>query len=422
MDQTQFTRVKEAIAEYEKALLAQNDAPNTAPVAPVGATRHYATAAEQQSLRDGLHTLSSAALGAMFSDLARRKDTGIPFEVWAAAGGRAVGDLIDSDPQLKRTLDTTGATALIRQDLEPVLYELFIREFPAWERFRKEPSNGLVHAYDKQTSFGDAQFMTELGTVTDDVGVYERATTPIAVIATRRGVTLKSQFATIQGGAGFNPEQLELRNGLRAIAHKMQKTIFQGNATVTGGSASTEDGATDVNGFDGLRMILNTGSAVDVDPTAGTPESIRDGIDEALETVMQAAGRTSVAYMDPTVKRQFDHQQNESVRFVGNLGSLNIGAVVNTTNTVFGEMPLTIVPGDSIGHYNADVGGDDVSDIYLLDEDSISLPYLGSDGVTVLDIPIGVGGQLVHQYVLFGMWGLAVKVPTFNNKVRVSRP
>jgi hypothetical protein len=422
MDATLLTRVKGAVEEYEKSLLAQNDAPKTALTGAGGdgATRQYATAAENMQLREGLRKLSTPALQAMFSDLARRKDAGIPYEVWASAGGRAIGDLMAADPSLRKTLDTSGATALIRQDLEPILYELYIREFPAWDRFRKEPSNGLVHAYNKQTTFGDAQFMTELGTVTDDSGVYTRATTPIAVIATRRGITLKSQFATIQGGAGFNPEQLELRNGLRAIAHKMQKTIFQGNATVSGGTTNDEDGPYDANSFDGLRRILNTADAVDVDPTAGTPEDIRAAINSALITVMQNAGRTTVAYLAPETKGQFDLQQDKNIRYVSTLNGVNVGAVVNTVNTVFGEMPLSVVAGDSIGSYTR--SAHTVSDIYFLDEDTITLPYLGSDGVTVLDIPMGVGGQLTHQFILFGMWGLAVKVPTWNNKVRVRQP
>ena len=46
-----------------------------------------------------------------------------------------------------------------------------------------------------------------------------------------------------------------------------------------------------------------------------------------------------------------------------------------------------------------------MSDIYLLDENSISIPYLGSDGPTVLDIPMGVSGQLTHLFIIFGMFG-----------------
>jgi hypothetical protein len=172
-----------------------------------------------------------------------------------SAGGRSVYDAVNANPQLRHALDSTGAAALIRQDLEPLLYELYIREFPAWTRFSKEPANGLVHAWNRQTGFGDAKFMTELGTVTDDVSAYERKTAPISILATRRGVSIKGQWGTLAGGAGFNPEQLEMRAGLRAIAHRMQVTIFQGNSTVSSGTAADENGAYDANAFDGLRKI-----------------------------------------------------------------------------------------------------------------------------------------------------------------------
>ena len=89
-------------------------------------------------------------------------------------------------------------------------------------------------------------------------------------------------------------------------------------------------------------------------------------------------------------------------------------------NTVFGALPLAVVKGDSIGNYFET--STEYSDIYLLDESTISVPFLGSDGPTVLDIPIGISGQLTHLYIVFGMWGLAVKVPQFSNKVRVVQP
>ena len=34
-------------------------------------------------------------------------------------------------------------------------------------------------------------------------------------------------------------------------------------------------------------------------------------------------------------------------------------------------------------------------------------------------IPIGISGQLTHMFIIFGMWGLAVKAPQFSNKVLV---
>lgn len=416
-------QVQGELEDLRKILEARNDEPSTAPVT-VGATEGSTSSrlldmADKMALRNELKTKSTEELHAMFSLQARRRDTGIPFDVWAASGGNPTMQAVEKDPVLRKALDTTGATALIRQDLEPVLYELYIREFPYWTRIRKEPANGLVHAYDRITSFGDAQFMPELGTVTDDTSVYERATTPVSVIATRRGVSLKSQFAVQAGGMPWSPEQLELQGGLRAIAHKMQKTIFQGNGTTTGGSAATEVGAYDANAFDGLRKTLNTARKVDVDPTSGTPESFREKINDACVTVMQQAGTVNIAYMDPLTKAAIDVQQDQNIRYANEFVNVGVGILTNAINTIFGPLPLAVVPGDSIGDYYE--LSTHYRDIYLLDESSISVPFLGTDGPTVLDIPIGISGQLTHLYIVFGMWGLAVKVPQWSNKVRVKQ-
>jgi hypothetical protein len=414
-------QVQGELADLQKALEARNDESNTTSTDPVGPAQEQSrlvTAADQMALRSELRTKTTDELHTMFSLQARRKDTGVPFDVWA--GGGPAMHAVDQDPTLRKALDTTGATALIRQDLEPILYELYIREFPYWNRIRKEPANGLVHAYDRVTSFGDAQFMPELGTVTDDTSVYERATTPVSVIATRRGVSLKAQFAVPAGGMPWSPEQLELTGGLRAIAHKMQKTIFQGNATTTGGTAANELGLYDANSFDGLRKGLNTARKVDVDPTAGTPENFREKINDACVTVMQNAGQVQIAYMDPLTKAAIDIQQDANVRYVNNFVDVGVGILTNAINTIFGPLPLAVVPGDSIGDYYE--LSTHYRDIYLLDENTISVPYLGSDGPTVLDIPIGISGQLTHLYIVFGMWGLALKVPQFSNKVRVVQP
>ncbi len=401
MDVEALRRIQKALADLAPELEKQNDTPSTSAVGALddasgGAAKKFLDPAARWALQEELHKKSTPELYAMFALQARKTGTGIPFDVWAATGGAPTMSAIGADPILTKALDTSGGTALIRQDLEPVMLELYIREFPVWDRIRKEPANGLVHAYNRATSFGDAQFMTELGTVTDDTSTYERATTPVSVIATRRGITLKAQFAALQGGAGFNPEQLELQGGLRAIAHKMQKTIFQGNATVSSGTANTEDGAYDANAFDGLRKLLNTGSAVDVNPLAATPEDIRAAVNEAAITVSQAAGRIDIAYLDPTVKGLWDLQLDQNVRYMNSWTEIAVGAQVNAVNTVFGPTPL-----------------------YPVDEDTISVPYLGSAGPTVLDIPIGVSGQLTHLFIIFGMWGFAVKALGFSNKVRV---
>jgi hypothetical protein len=431
-EQSDLNRALETLEDIQKALESLNAKPNVAPVAPAEpavtqgiedqagpAFPRVLSTMDQLEIRGKLRTKSTRELHTMFALQAREQNSGIPFDVWASAGGYALQSALSKsdNPQLIKALDSSSASALIRQDLEPLLYELFVRQFPAWERFSKEPANGLVHAYNQVTSFGDAKFMTELGTVTDDESVYERQTTPISVIATRRGVSLKSQFATLAGGAGFNPEQLELTGGLRAVAHRMQVTIFQGNATASGGTAATEDGLYDANAFDGLRKILNQTQAEDVDPFATTPENMRAAIDDAATSVMDGGGQVSVIYSSARNKTLFDEQQDANVRYIDTTVPIIPGVLTNAVNTIFGPLPIVPVPGDSIGTYTR--SAQLVGDLYLLDESSISLPFLGSDGPTVLDIPIGISGQLTHLFIMFGMWGLAVKAIPFSNKVRV---
>jgi hypothetical protein len=383
--------------------------------------RAIMTRSEVFEVRSALQKKSIPELHAMFDMQlydGSRKGVGVPLDIWAATGGgnTAITGLLNN-PEVTKALDSGSGSALIRQDLEPVMYELFVREFPAFDRFPKEPANGLVHAFNQATSFGDAEFLSELGTVTDDQNTYVRQTTNVAILATRRGVSLKAQFAALQSGAGFNPENLELQGGMRAIAHKMQKTIFQGNATVSSGTASTEDGAYDPNAFDGLRKTLNTARAIDVDPTASTPEDLRAAIDNALLESLNAGGTTSLLYMRPQEKLAFDLQQDANVQIIDRLTNYNVGVNVTGVNTIFGALPISTVPGDSIGTYTRSATLR--ADIYALDERTITIPYLGSPGPTVLDIPIGISGQLTHLYIVFGMWGLAVKAPIWSNKVRV---
>jgi len=449
------TNVAESLEEFRKTLLALNDAPNvaeptpqpTAPAAGAGdvVTRTPAhpggsrliTPGRLMSLRRELRTKSTEELQFMFADQAAQQGTGVPLDMWLNKSGFAAQEQFGRihgqvDPDISRAIDTSSASALIRQDLEPILYELYVREFPGFERMRKEPANGLTHTWNRITAYGDAQFMGELGTVTDDKQTYDRQTTNVAILATRRGVSLKSKFAVIAGGMSYNPEQLELEGGLRAMAHRMQYQIFNGQSSDSGGTASTEVGAYDANAFNGLRGILNTARATNVDPeTAPTVAgNMRRAINQAVIQILQQGGRPSIIWGNPFTKEQFDNQQDANVRYNDTFVDVAVGVVTNVVNTAAGPLPIAVIPGDGIGKYDYGAGslgtganglsnGNDVRDLFVLDEKTISLPYLGTDGPTVLDIPIGISGQLTHLYIIFGMWGLAVKAPTFSNKVRV---
>lgn len=420
------------LKDIQGTLEKQNAVPTTALTAPVPtaapatpeprAVRKYMNVDEMDEIRRELRKLDRHQLSAAFMKQLHREDTGIPIAAWTRAGGSQVTQLMAEHPDIVRALDTAGASALIRQDLEPILYELYVKMFPAFERFTKEPANGLVHAFNQITSFGDAKFMSELGTVTDDVSTYVRQTSNVAILGTRRGVSLKSQFAVLAGGAGYNPEQLELQGGLRAMAHRMQKTIFEGQSSDSGGTAANELGLYDANAFTGLRSILNSARVKNVDPTAGTPEDMRAAIDRACEEIQNAGGEAQIIWCHPHEKVSFDLQQDKNVRYMNSFVDVAPGVVTNAVNTVFGPLPLATVAGDSISTYTATTySNNTVRDMYILDEGTISLPYLGSSGPTVLDIPIGISGQLTHQYIVFGMWGLAEKAIPFSNKVRVKQ-
>lgn len=384
-------------------------------------------AERQIQVRRELRKRSQSELLHMFGVQARQKNAGIPLDLWMAQGGQARASGFGSlqsevDPDIARALDTGTAAALIRQDLEPILYELFVREFVGFDRMRKEPANGLTHTWQQTTDYGDAQFMGELGTVSDDRSTYVRQTTNVAIIATRRGVSLKSQFATIQSGSGFNPEQLELTGGMRALSHRLQYQIFSGHGTDNTGTATNEKGLYDANGFTGFRAILNTARAKNVDPIATTPEDMRRAINQAAVEVMQQGGRVSMMWGSPLDKEVFDAQQDKNVRYINDLVDVGVGVTTNAVNTVFGALPYGVLIGDPIGAYvpaSLPSGWTNARDLYLLDESTITMPYLGSEGPTVLDIPIGISGQLTHLFIIFGMWGLAVKAPTFSNKVRI---
>jgi hypothetical protein len=382
---------------------------------------------QMRALRRELRTKSTEEIEALVSEQADHRESGIPIDMWLNRAGYAAQTRFNNihnevDPDISKAIDSGGISALIRQDLEPMLYELYVRSFPGFERLRREPANGLTHTYERITGYGDAKFMSELGTVTDDKSAYERKTTNIAILATRRGVSLKSKFAVTAGGMSFNTEQLELSGGMLAMANRMQYQIFNGTSSDSGGTSSNEIGAYDVNAFDGLRGILNTARAINVDPETSptTNGNLRRAINQASIQIMQQGGSATIIWGHPFSKEQFDNQQDANVRYIDTLVNVTPGIMTNAVNTVFGALPIAVVPGTGIGKYTAATySGYTVRDLFLLDEKTITLPYLGSEGPTVLDIPIGLSGQLTHLYIIFGMWGLAVKAEQFSNKVRV---
>lgn len=348
---------------------------------------------------------------------------GVPFTSWANDSVRSV---MANEPMLVKLIDTSGGVALIRQDLEPLLYAAFVQEFPWFARIPKEPSNGLVHAFNRVDSPPTAAFITELGVVGESQSVYTRATTNIAVAAVQVGTSLKAQFAVRQGGAGYNPEQEEIRNGVTGLANLIQFGLFQGNASVPLGVATDVDGLYDANAFDGLRISV-PGNPAGVGVNDGRYRHIA-----AAETILEAlniadglksvtGGKTSVILMDARDRVTMMNELQPHVRFLPQQVLVpGLPQVAGVTLGNSGDVPVVPIPGAQMGSYTAP-DASTVRDAYLVDERTVSMPWLGSESPTILEIPVGVAGVLSKLYILFMMAGFAVKVPNNLGGLRITQ-
>lgn len=417
-----------ALSEFGSTFDKLNDNPNTSSDAvlktagddasgSVPSLRKILSVEDRILMQRSLSGLDSTEIASLLYKQMAKPNMGVPIgydPMLSAALG--------NDPVISKVLDTTGGAALQRQDLEPMLWTIFVKAFPAYQRFQKVPANGLVHAWNQITAYGDAQFMTELGTVTDDNATYVRQTTNIAQLATRRGVTFREQLAVPAGGMNWNPQQIEIQQGLTAMAHKMQKTIFQGQASNSGGLATNELGAYDPNGFTGLRSILNTANAVNFSPyLTSNPDSFSAAIGSTIVPITNAGGGVpNVVYMRAEEQQQLTNSLTSIQRNVDRTEFVP-GMTVPAIATGVGLVPIVGVPGDSIGHYTATTfSSKDVADIYVLDDSSVVLPYLGSPGPSVIEIPPGVSGQLTRLFIIYLFNGLAVMSIPFNNKARAN--
>jgi hypothetical protein len=319
--------------------------------------------------------------------------------------------------------DSGLVAPLIRQDLDPKIYDVFVKKFPFWDMVEKIPANGLVHAYNQKTAYGAALFQAETGTVTDDASTYNRATANIAVLATRRGVSLKAQYAVRQGGAPYDAEAEEIEGGLVAMAYTAQRAIFRYQNTNSGATTPTAaDGNYDANAFDGLRYVLNNQSpaanTVTVATGTGTnPTPVTGAVKQAVDAIIDAGGNPSLIVGASQGARLLEFEQMQFARYMLPGSEIVPGLRVKEVDAGYATLPLLRVPGDSVGTYVA--GGHTYSDLFILDMDVVKWAYLGGATPTVLEIPIGVDSKLQKLFIPFMMGGLVVTVPAFIARVSV---
>ena len=384
---------------------------------PYGTAYNFMSSDDNIYLQRRLNTLSWEEKGwVLQKQLAAGAGSGVPLQAWQA-NAMAEAARMAGNTVVTKALDTSGGAALIRQDLDPMLVSLFVSIFPAWQRIHKVPANGVVHAWDQVTAYGadTSSFISELGTVVDKTGTYARQTTNIAVYGQRRGVSFKQQLAVQAGGMNWDSARLEIQNGLTQMAHDIQKTIFQGNATNSGGTASNELGLYDANAFTGLRYWFNSAvtsatTAVNFSPyLTSSADNFVTAFNNGITNVANQVGVVpNVAYLRYDELGQLSNQQLSIQRTVDTTTQFIPGVEVPAVQTSAGKLPLIAIPGDAIGTYTASTySSKTVADLYLMNDQQLEVPYLGQPGPSVIEIPPGVSGQLTRLYIVWGMFGLA---------------
>ena len=322
-------------------------------------------------------------------------------------------------------VDSTALGALIRQDLDPVIYDVFVKKFPLFDLLEKIPANGLVHAWNTKDSFAQPTFASELGAVQDSQSSYTRHSTNIAELSVRLAVSLKSQYAVRQGSNYYDPIAEELAGGMTGLAHLAQSAILRyQNTDAASATATTPNGQYDMNAFNGLRYILANlapaGNSVKVDLTA-TPVAnqtpITDAIRQVCDSISDLGGE---ATMLTGGNLGVTRLENEQIQFVRYLDTIDVAPGVTATaiNAGGSKLPFMRVPGDSVGTY-VDVDGHTYQDLFIMDMATVKWAYLGAATPTVLEIPTASDGKLQKVYVPFMFGGLVTTVPKFLGRVQL---
>ena len=333
---------------------------------------------------------------------------------------------------VQRALDSTSGAVLVRTDIEPMLYEAYLREFPASEMIGSVRANGLLHSYDVRTAIPTAQTLNDIG---DFSGAFSQSTfvrkanSNIAIIAAPVSIGLKLALAVQQSGmTSFNLEgsnNLEVVGAMFAIARKNQTLMLQGNYSTAAKTLNDEEGLTDDKGFDGLRTILK-GASTSI--TKATGETLRSLLRRAASQIRNAGGaaRNIIAIVSEGAEIAIDTELEEFYRIVNSRPAGGVDMNLSANGLRLGSKYLSqivSVPADAqssgVGHYT--YAANPTEDMYVLDTTGIQLAYLGSPSPTILELPMGYDNRLARCFVPFLMNGLVVHIADFQRKIRIPR-
>lgn len=399
-----------------------------------------------QKNSSGHFTVTNAELDMMAMTLLAigKGKEGMPLDQWSAGQYGAVQVKLESalskgmmDEATRKALDSqisggVGGGALIRTDLEPLLHEAYLRSFPAAERIRVFPSNGITHSYNMRTAVGTATTVSELGDLTaaDTQSTIERAASSnIAIIVSRRGISFKLQFAVSQSGMNFpvtGSENLEVVGSIIAIGRTNQGLMLQGNFSTAAKTLDDEEGLSNNLGYDGLRTLLK-GAGTSI--TKAGNETYRKVLNRAIAQIANAGGDVNnlIILLSWAAEIAVEDEMEEFIRIIADKsGESGVRRnVLDGGLRTFGNIVSKFVPvpaggqTEGLGWY--DLAAVQKEDIDIIDPMGMGFAYLGSGTPSVLELPPGFNNQLSNVYITFLMNGLVLHIPKFHRKVRIDK-
>ncbi|HET9029259.1 MAG TPA: hypothetical protein VFN49_03710 [Candidatus Aquilonibacter sp.] len=333
----------------------------------------------------------------------------------------------------------TSATLgpVIRQDLNPEVYEVFVKQFPLIDMIEKRESNGLVDAFERQLNYSQQSedtplTISETGTVVDDANSYVQDTCNIAVFASRRGASLKSVFGARAGGAAIDVAGREVAGGLLKIAHDFQTEAFRmQNVTATGAGSTTNLGVYDANGFKGFRYLTEFMSpatnivTVDVTTAGGwtaASQTVTNALSEVVNTILDLGGNPDMCFGSLSSREYLRQEAYAKTTIFGTAGQRTEvipGVYLPSFTLGNGEdMPYYGIPGKSVGSYSLG-DGHTYQDIYIADTSTMGLVWLGAPTPTLIEVPLASDGTLRKLTIPYWMCSVEFGVPSYVGKVRL---
>lgn len=347
----------------------------------------------------------------------------------------AMGATLISAGVTKEVGTSLTAGPVIRQDLNPVVYEEFVHIFPLIDLLEKRESNGLVDAFERQTNFTQQNEDTplsikETGVVNDDSNSYVQDTCNIAIFASRRGASLKSVFGARAGGSPIDVAGKEVEGGLIKLAHDFQAESFRmQNVTASGAGATTNLGVYDATGFKGFRYMTEfmcptaNVDQVDVSSFSATSQAVTNAISQVANTILDLGGNPDIMF-GSLAAREYLRQEayNKTTYFAGQQQKVEVMPNVYLPSFTLGngeEIPYYGIPGKSVGTYSINSDGHVYWDIYIADSSTMSIVWLGAPTPTLIEVPLASDGTLRKLTIPYWMASLEFAVPSYIGKVRL---